>query len=437
MHSGFPSGQCTNDRYLHRVEQFIDHFLIYPIARYSQGFALRVAPKPSGVNSTPQGKAVVMERTKKMMESSLMILAVPFEGVTKENTDLLKNALPEGVKASMVKNALIRKCVEGTDFVPLAENLKHENMFLFCPEGTSQASYAALRKWQKDVKRTDAEFCAKVVVIEGEKYNGTELEYVVNLPTKKELLARLCRALKDPPTRLARALKAIPERMAKVFGQVLLQKEEEAKLASLVERIPAAEAAGPPPDDSATQVPSSEAATEDTSETVGAATTAIETAPQANAPVAVDNIAPPELSVPSAAVETASAGAIASTNEASAPAMNEIVPETPLETNPVILTIEPDAETTSVSDTTIPKVPITDLPSDNIPIAASAITNSADPAVIVEISTLLPTMSASVVSASLDSIDTVTKAASEDVLFEAASATPAGAMEDTTTAPPP
>jgi len=350
-----------------------------------------------------------------------MILAVPFEGVTKENTDLLKNALPEGVKASMVKNALIRKCVEGTDFVPLAENLKHENMFLFCPEGTSQASYAALRKWQKDVKRTDAEFCAKVVVIEGEKYNGTELEYVVNLPTKKELLARLCRALKDPPTRLARALKAIPERMAKVFGQVLLQKEEEAKLAALVERIPAAEAAGPPPDDPATLVPSSKAATAGSSESVGSATATIETAPQSNAPVTVDNIAPPALSVPLAAGETTSAGAIASTDEATAPVMEETVLKTPLETNPVIPTIESNVGAELASDTTMPMVPIT----------ASAITSSADPAVVVEISTPstpLPTMSASVVSASLDSIDT---AAPEDVLSQAARAT-----EDTTAAPP-
>ena len=390
---------------------------MYSTTQHLQGFALRVSPKPSGINSTPQGKAVVMERTKKMMESSLMILAVPFEGVTKENTDLLKNALPEGVKASMVKNALIRKCVEGTDFVPLAENLKQENMFLFCPEGTSQASYAALKKWQKEVKRTEPEFCAKVVVIEGEKYNGTELEYVVNLPTKKELLARLCRALKDPPTRLARALKAIPERMAKVFGQVLLQKEEEAKLAALVERIPAAEAAGPRPDDSATSQLSSDAALAGSSDNVNSATTS-EFVPQVSVPVTLDSSSSATSTLASTTIETAAAGATATADATAAVAEEATVAKEPTTASSVIQTAESNIEATSAPDSILSGVPAVNSSSDT-PAAVPDNSSSEVPSVTLETTATLPTITAGDVSASLDSVVTVTSegpAVTEDAI---------------------
>lgn len=184
------------------------------------------SPKPSGINSTPAGKAVVIERTKRYMEGAKMIIVVPFQGVTKENTDLLKKALPSGVKASMVKNALLRKCVEGTDFAPVAEDLKYENMFLFCPEGTTSATYAEFQKWQKEVKRTEPEFDAKVVVLENQKFTGEEMVEMVNLPTKNDLIARLCRALMEPATQLARVLQAVADKYGTTFDEKMPEMAE-------------------------------------------------------------------------------------------------------------------------------------------------------------------------------------------------------------------
>lgn len=156
-----------------------------------------------------------------------MIIVIPFQGVTKENTDLLKKALPEGVKASMVKNALLRKCVEGTDFEPVGENLKHENMFLFCPEGTNSATYTEFQKWQKEVKRTEPEFDAKVVVLENQKFSGEEMVEMVKLPAKKDLIARLCRALMEPANRLARVLQAVADKYSTTFDESMPEKMAE------------------------------------------------------------------------------------------------------------------------------------------------------------------------------------------------------------------
>lgn len=175
------------------------------------------SPKPSGLTSTTEGKLKIIERTKKMIAKSKVIITLPFEGVTMEQTDLLRRSLPECVTASIVKNALIRKCVEGNpDFLPLAENLKHENMFLFCPEGYNKEAYLAFQKWQKEVKRTEPQFNARVVVLEGHKFVGDDLEDIAVIESKKEYMRRICVALQSVPQNLARAIRAIPAKMVEM-----------------------------------------------------------------------------------------------------------------------------------------------------------------------------------------------------------------------------
>lgn len=185
-----------------------------------------VAPKPSGYSSTKEGKAAVIARTKALIHASSMIITVPFEGVTKENTDILRKALPSGINASIVKNALMRKSIEGTEFEALIDNLKHENMFFFIPEGQAKAGFEAFRKWQKEIKRIEPEYDAKVLVTEGQVYTGARLEYVVSLPSKLELITKVAVGIKATPLRLARAIKAVPNKVGRAFGAYKTKLEE-------------------------------------------------------------------------------------------------------------------------------------------------------------------------------------------------------------------
>lgn len=67
-----------------------------------------IAPKPSGFATTKAGKTAILERTKKLVSESSFIITVPYEGVNKEDTDILKKMLPEPVTASVVKNSLMK-----------------------------------------------------------------------------------------------------------------------------------------------------------------------------------------------------------------------------------------------------------------------------------------------------------------------------------------
>lgn len=95
-----------------------------------------VNPKPSGFASTKEGKRKIVERTKALVDESSFIICVPYEGVNKENTDILKSMLPDSVTASVVKNALMKLALKESDFDKMSEKLDKENMFLFVPEVT-------------------------------------------------------------------------------------------------------------------------------------------------------------------------------------------------------------------------------------------------------------------------------------------------------------
>jgi large subunit ribosomal protein L10 len=166
-------------------------------------------PKPSGYCSTKEGKAKVLHRTKQLINESAMIFCIPYEGVSKENTDILRKSLPAGVTASVVKNSLMRKSVEGTPYEPLAASLSHETMFFFVPEALNQPAYFALKAWQKEIKRQEAEHLAKAVITEGQLFNGSKLEQVLSLPSKQALVAQVASLLQSISLRLTRTIKAI------------------------------------------------------------------------------------------------------------------------------------------------------------------------------------------------------------------------------------
>jgi large subunit ribosomal protein L10 len=188
-----------------------------------------VAPKPSGFANTKAGKTAILERTKALVDQSALIISFPNKGVTKEAVDILRKELPKGIKSSVVKNSLMKKAVEGTQFDKISENLKNENMFLFIPEGQAKPTYDAYRKWQKEMKRVDPEFDLKSAAMENNVYVGKAIEAVVNLPTKADVITKIALGIKAIPTKVALGVKAVPSKLGRAFGALKTKLEDEAK----------------------------------------------------------------------------------------------------------------------------------------------------------------------------------------------------------------
>lgn len=185
------------------------------------------SPKPSGFSNTKPGKTAIIDRTKALLDTSNLIISLPISGVTKEQIDFLRKDLPSTVKASVVKNSLMRIAVKDSQFEPLAESLSGENMFFFIPEGDSAATYSGFKKWRKEYKRLDAAFDMKFAVMENVLYPTKAIEAVTNLPTKKQLITKIAMGIKAVPTKLGKGIKGVPNKLGRAINALKIKLEEE------------------------------------------------------------------------------------------------------------------------------------------------------------------------------------------------------------------
>ena len=124
------------------------------ILRSRNSMIMGINPVASGFATTRAGKAAAVERTKALIDQSSLIMTVPLEGTNVEEIDALRNALPEGTTASVVKNTLMRVAVKDTPFANMGDqaDLSQSNIFFFIPEGESKPTFKALEKWAKGKK---------------------------------------------------------------------------------------------------------------------------------------------------------------------------------------------------------------------------------------------------------------------------------------------
>jgi large subunit ribosomal protein L10 len=175
-------------------------------------------PVASGFASSRAGKTTILERTKVLIDTSELIVTMPFDSTTVEQIDMLRKSLPEGTKASVVKNSLMKIAVKDTAFSSIAdqEDLRRSNIFFFIPEGEAKPTFKAFKAWKKEANKKDLE--PKFGIMEGIVFRGERLEAVANLPTKLELITKIAQGIKAVPTKVGRGISAVPNKLGRAFG---------------------------------------------------------------------------------------------------------------------------------------------------------------------------------------------------------------------------
>ena len=161
------------------------------------------------------GKKDKVERVKELLESSQMIFTVPASAVTVSQSQKLRRSLPEGTTMSVIKNTIMTRAIDGTDYEAASSILKGANMWFFIEEdigGTVKAWNAFL----KDTGKKETHF-VNGGVIEGTLYDGAGVEAIGKLPSKDELYAQIAGSIKAVPTKLARVIKAPGSKLARAI----------------------------------------------------------------------------------------------------------------------------------------------------------------------------------------------------------------------------
>lgn len=109
-----------------------------------------------------------------------------------------------------VKNTLMRRALQETEWEPLGDFTTQSNMWVFVGEEV-KATLEKYAEFTKSLKRDDI----RGAMFEGNVYDAKGVEAIASLPSKKELIAKIAISIKMVPTKVARSINAVPTKLAR------------------------------------------------------------------------------------------------------------------------------------------------------------------------------------------------------------------------------
>lgn len=170
----------------------------------------------SGYATSLDGKKEKVATVQGLLDSSEMIFSVPASTLTVAEVQGLRRSLPEGTTMSVIKNKLMARACEGTDYEEAcADLLKGANMWFFIEEDIG-GTVKAFNKFTKDYAKQESHSIIGGV-IEGTSYDAKGVAAISKLPSKIELITKIAGSIKAVPTKVARVIKAPGEKTARAI----------------------------------------------------------------------------------------------------------------------------------------------------------------------------------------------------------------------------
>ena len=153
-------------------------------------------------------KAEVVKQTVELLNNAESAIVVDYRGLTvAEVTDLRKQLRDAGVKMSVIKNKILDRAVEGTDYEDLKSTFVGPTAVAFSDEDPI-APAKILKNFADDHDALEI----KGGFIEKKVKTLDEINEYATMPSRVDLLSMLASALQDPMRKIARAVKAVADK---------------------------------------------------------------------------------------------------------------------------------------------------------------------------------------------------------------------------------
>lgn len=169
-----------------------------------------------GHATTLQGKKETIEKVKGLIDASDIVFSIPAGGLSVSEVQNLRRSLPEGTTCSVIKNKLMSRAVEGTQYEEgVSGLLKGSNMWFFVEDDLG-GSVKAFNAFTKESGKKESHSILGGVV-EGEAYDSAGILEVSKLPSRIELITKVAIAINAVPTRVARVIKEPGNKLARAI----------------------------------------------------------------------------------------------------------------------------------------------------------------------------------------------------------------------------
>ncbi len=129
-------------------------------------------------------------------------------------TKLRKEARENNVYLHVVRNTLLSRAVEGTEYESLRDSMKGPTLV-----GFSMDHPGAAARLFKEFAKTHDKFKVRSLQFEGKVYDAKDIDVLATLPTYEEAIAKLMATLKEAAAgKLCRTLAALGDKLSAEGG---------------------------------------------------------------------------------------------------------------------------------------------------------------------------------------------------------------------------
>jgi large subunit ribosomal protein L10 len=154
-------------------------------------------------------KAIVAEVAEIAKQAKSVVVADARGTNAVSMTSLRKLCRDNNVDARIVRNTLLKRAVEGTEFECITDTLVGPSFIAFSMEHPGAAA-----RLFKEFAQTNKEFNIKAAAFEGEFISAEQIDKLATLPTYEEAIAKLMATMKEAAAgKLVRTLAALGDKL--------------------------------------------------------------------------------------------------------------------------------------------------------------------------------------------------------------------------------
>jgi len=168
-----------------------------------------------------EDKQAIVADVAEVASSALSAVVADYHGLTvDEMTELRTQARAQGVYLRVVRNTLLKRAIEGSEYECLNEALTGPTILAFSQEDPGSAARVV-----KDFAKDHNQLEVKALAVGGKLLAASDIDALAKLPTRDEALAQLMSVMQAPIAKLATTLNEVPTKLVRVIAAVKDQKE--------------------------------------------------------------------------------------------------------------------------------------------------------------------------------------------------------------------
>lgn len=167
-------------------------------------------------------KPEIVSEIKEMIDQSTAVYLADYSGISVEDINGIRNQFrKEGVKYKVFKNTLFKRALdESGKYDKLAEHLVGMTGYVFADENSPVVPAKIIKKYFDDNQKLALKAC----YIEDQYYDGSRLNDLASLPSKKELIASILGSLNAPVSGIVGAINAVVRDLVSVIDEISKKK---------------------------------------------------------------------------------------------------------------------------------------------------------------------------------------------------------------------